>query len=56
MVVAHGGRSDIDQRFITRKDILEGEILMAFNNFRLGNCIALGKKNRKIKGLSHFFT
>ncbi len=28
MVVAHGGRSDIDQRFITQKDILESEILM----------------------------
>jgi hypothetical protein len=28
MVVAHGGRSDIDQRFITQKDILKSEILM----------------------------
>ncbi len=27
-----------------------------FSNFRLGNCIELGEKNRKINGLSHFFT
>ena len=38
MVVAHGGRSDIDQRFITRKDILEGEILMALGYVLIKEC------------------
>jgi hypothetical protein len=30
--------------------------LREFSNFRLGNCIAFAEKNRKINGLSHFFT
>ena len=30
--------------------------LVEVSNFRLGNCIMIGEKNRKIKGLSHFFT
>jgi len=38
MVVAHGGKSDIDQRFITRKDILEGEILMALGYVLIKEC------------------
>ena len=32
------------------------DVVVIISNFRLGNCIGLDKKNRKIKGLSHFFT
>ena len=38
MVVAHGGRSDIDQRFITRKDIWESEILMTLGYVLIKDC------------------
>ena len=38
MVVAHGGRSDIDQRFITQKDILESEILMTVEYATIKEC------------------
>ena len=38
------------------KGFIADEIPLEISNFRLGNCIAFGKKNRKINGLSHFFT
>ena len=38
MVVAHGGRSDIDQRFIIRKGILESEILMILGYVLIKEC------------------
>ena len=41
MVVAHGGRSDIDQRFITQKDILKSEILMPLGYVLKKNVVIL---------------
>jgi hypothetical protein len=41
MVVAHGGRSDIGQRFITQMDILESEILMTLGYVLKKNVVIL---------------
>ena len=45
MVVAHGGRSDIDRRFITRKDILESDILMTIGYVLIKECCHTVRSN-----------